>query len=278
MNSRHQLPAGTTAITPGLLFAAALCALPLTQARAEDLKLKNGKTYVNITAVTDGGDKVRVTHDSGIAAVAKKDVPADFLTAHGVSLDATPPPSPPPAATVTTTAPASAAGATALSGQQTEERKLTALSILGPRAIPVELSITNYENDTFVGQAAFIEMKSEQRTVNRDYNALERRMITDTINVGVPEKWHLIAPLRVYGLPKSLALGPKVYQGYLWIGWMRNKEREAFVTKELAVKHMVERGPGDKVKQPEFVEQTQAWMKEHGLWLGPDTVIPKPSF
>lgn len=234
---------------------------------AEELKLKTGKTLAGITAVTDGGDKVRITHDAGIAAVPKKDVLPEFLAAHGISTDATP-----------SRPAASPATSTGLSGKEKEERALTALSIIGPQAVPVELTIANYENDSFVGQAVLIEMKTEQRTVNRDYNALERRMMTDTVTVGVPEKWHLLAPLRVYGLPKSLALGPKFYQGYLWIGWMRDGEREAFVTKELAVKHMVERGPGQKAKMPEFVEQTERYLREHGLWLGQDTIFPKPRF
>ncbi len=256
----------TRAVMAGAFFVATQ-----PDSSAEDLKLKNGKVFSNVTGATDAGDKVKIMHDAGIAAVAKKDVPEEFMTAHGISLDATPPmPAAQPAAP--------SGGSSAPAGVDKEERKLTALSIIGSKGIPVELEITNYENGTFVGQAVFIQMTKQQQNVNGRFNGLQRQMIYDTAVVDVPVPWHLIAPLRVYGLPKTVATGPKQWRGVLWIGWMRDGEREAFTSKELALQHMVERGPGTKVKLPEFVEQTEEYLIGQGLWRGPDTVLPKPTF
>lgn len=263
-------PAVSLWITRALVAIAALVAVQ-PNGSAEDLKLKNGKIFSNVTGATDVGDKVKITHDAGIAAIAKKDVPEEFMTAHGISLDATPPmPVAQPAAP--------SVGSSGLASVDREERKLTALSIIGPRGIPVELEITNYENDTFVGQAVFIQMTKQQQNVNGRFNGLQRKMIYDSAVVDVSVPWRLIAPLRVYGLPKTLATGSKQWRGALWIGWMRDGEREAFTSKELALQHMVEHGPGTKVKMPEFVEQTEEYLIGQGLWRGPETIIPRPTF
>lgn len=260
---------------------------------AEDLKVRSGKVFTNVITVTDAGDKIKITHSAGIAAVPKKDVPPDFLTRHEIPLDATPPAPAASAPGVAGPAPSGdrsflvkdAAPPPAVAGrspQDKEDTALTALSIIGLSAVPVELLISNYESNTFVGEATFIEMKSRQETVKVGTNGLQRRDITATKTVGVPVPWHLIKPMRVHGLPKTLALGPKLWKGYLWIGWERDGEREAFTTKESAVKYMVENGVGKKPKrtwdEPEFHEQEPEYLRSRGLWTGQDAPLPAPRF
>jgi hypothetical protein len=245
-----------------------LLVITATSIRAEELKLKNGKVFVNIMAVTDGGDKVKITHDSGIASIPKRDIPQDFLTKHEIPLSTEP---------LKPTTPAPSNGNSGPTGKEREERALTASSIVAQKAYAVELTISNYENETFIGQAVVIETLTLQKNVVTGFDRLSQRDIVEKKVFNTPKRWHLLEPLRVYGLPKSVATGSQVWQGHLWLAWSRDGAREAFTSREYAMKYLIEKGVGKKPSPIEYEEQTDDYLRQHGMWRGPATLRPKPS-